>query len=83
MQESIGLDRPAKYRIEVRGRLNESWSDWFGGMTIGVERTSDGSAVSVMTGVIHDQAALHGLLRRIQDLGLPLIRVERMADEPE
>ncbi|MCP4750753.1 MAG: hypothetical protein GY866_07665 [Proteobacteria bacterium] len=59
--------------MEVRGKLGNQWSDWFEGMAV----TSEG-AVTVITGEIPDQPALHGLLVRIRDLGLPLISVERI-----
>ena len=59
------------YEIRVRGHLGEQWADWFDGMTI--EREADGT--SRLTGSLADQAALHGLLRKVRDLGLPLISV--------
>jgi hypothetical protein len=68
------LVRPAGYQIQVPGELDESWSDWVAGMTITVEREGDGPPVTILTGKL-DQAALHGLLRRLYDLGLPLISV--------
>jgi hypothetical protein len=68
------LDRPATYEIKVPGHLDESWSDWIGGMTIAVESEGDGPPITVLTGKI-DQAALQGLLRRLYSLGLPLISV--------
>ena len=68
------LDRPATYQIKVPGELDESWSDWAGGMTIAVESEGDGPPVTTLTGIL-DQAALQGLLRRLYALGLPLISV--------
>ncbi|MFC1976164.1 hypothetical protein ACFLXQ_07180 [Chloroflexota bacterium] len=68
------LDRPATYQIKVPGELDESWSDWAGGMTITVESEGDGPPVTTLTGTV-DQAALQGLLRRLYSLGLPLISV--------
>jgi len=56
------------------GHLDESWSDWAGGMTITVEHGGDGRPVTILTGIM-DQAALHGLLRQLYSLGLPLILV--------
>jgi hypothetical protein len=67
-------DRPATYQIRVPGELDESWSDWTGGMTITVESEGDGPSVTTLTGTI-DQAALQSLLRRLYSLGLPLISV--------
>jgi len=63
----------AVYQIKVRGKLGSNWSDWFDGISIKAE-----GAVTTITGDIPDQSALHGLLARIRDLGLPLISVERI-----
>jgi len=68
----LTLSRPATYQIKVPGHLDESSTDWVGRMTLMVE--SDGSPVTTFTGFV-DQAALHGLLRRLYSLGLPLISV--------
>ena len=73
-KQRLTLDRPTTYRIKVPGELDESWSDWAGGMTIRVECEGDGSPVTTFTGSV-DQAALQGLLRRLYSLGLPLISV--------
>jgi hypothetical protein len=64
---------PADYQIKVNGNLGSQWSDWFEGMTIESE-----NAVTTMTGKVLDQSALHGLLVRVRDLGLPLISVKRI-----
>ena len=61
-------DRSATYQIRVPGELDESWSDWTGGMTITVESEGDGPSVTTLTGTI-DQAALQSLLRRLYSLG--------------
>jgi hypothetical protein len=68
------LDRPTTYQIRVPGELDESWSDWVAGMTITVEREGEDPPVTILTGTV-DQAALHGVLRRLYSLGLPLISV--------
>ena len=70
----LSLDRPATSQIQVPGELDESWSDWAGGMTITVESEGDGPPITILTGTL-DQAALQGLLRRLYSLGLPLISV--------
>jgi hypothetical protein len=70
----LTLDRPVTYEIKVPGQIDESWSDWTGGMTIVVESAGDGRPVTTLTGAM-DQAALQGLLRRLYSLGLPLISV--------
>lgn len=66
------------YRIKVRGRLKESWSDWFNGMTIEARLEADGAQVTTLTGLVRDQTALHGLLDKIRDLGLPLLSLEQV-----
>ncbi len=66
----------AIYLIKVRGRLGSRWSDWFGGMKV----ESEGE-MTILTGEISDQPALHALLIRIRDLGLPLISVKRVESE--
>ena len=78
-RQKLTLDRPATYQIKVPGELDESWSDWAGGMTITVESAGDSSPVTTLTGTIADQAALQGLLRRLYALGLPLISVHCVA----
>ena len=68
-----GDDRPedARYEIRLRGRLETRWAAWFDGMTLSHER--DGS--TVLSGPVVDQAALHGLLQKVRDIGLPLVSV--------
>lgn len=63
-----------KYEIRLQGHLGSEWSDWFDGFHI---TTSEGGQ-TVLTGSAPDQAALHGLLSRIRDIGLPLIAVRRL-----
>jgi hypothetical protein len=63
--------------IRVRGHLHDRWADWFGGMTIVLEENGD----TTMTGPIVDQAALHGLLKKVRDLGMPLLSVNRVLDD--
>ena len=75
VKQKLTLDQPATYQIKVSGHLDESWSEWAGGMTITVENRDDGPSVTTLTGIVADQAALHGLLRRLYSLGLPLISV--------
>jgi len=74
VKQKLTLDQPATYQITVQGHLDESWSDWAGGMTITVEGEGDSPPVTTLTGTV-DQAALQGLLRRLYSLGLPLISV--------
>ncbi len=67
---------PAYYQIKVKGRLGSQWSDWFEGMTITSEE-----GVTTLAGKVADQAALHGLLIRVGDLGVTLISVIRVESE--
>ena len=75
------LDQPAVYQILVGGRLDNSWTEWFDGMVIAASQDEQGFSVTTLTGLVVDQVALHGLLVRIRDLGLPLLRVERMENK--
>jgi hypothetical protein len=74
----LGLDQPTAYRIVVEGRLDESWSEWFGGLEISVESSGSAWARTTLHGIVSDQAGLHGILERIRDLGLPLVSVARI-----
>ena len=74
VKQELTLDQPATYQIQVPGELDESWSDWLAGMTMAVESEGEDPPVTTLTGTV-DQAALHGLLRRLYSLGLPLISV--------
>ena len=76
-ERKLTLDRPTTYQIRVPGELDESWIDWIQGMAIAVESEGQGPPVTVLTGTV-DQAALHGVLRRLYSLGLPLISVHRI-----
>ena len=59
------------YQIRIKGHLGRQWTDWFGGMSITLEDDGD----TLVTGPLVDQAALHGLLKKVRDLGIPLISV--------
>ncbi len=74
--EKLRLDQPARYIIEVQGRLAQDWSDHFSGMELEVINTPSGSPITRLSGVLPDQPALHGLLQQIRDYNLPLLRVE-------
>lgn len=76
IQRKPNLDSPGTYRIRVPGRLDERLSDWAEGMTVAVEQEGDGFPITTLTGRLVDQAALHGLLRRLYAVGLPLIEVK-------
>ncbi|HEX2756385.1 MAG TPA: hypothetical protein VHM48_13025 [Candidatus Limnocylindrales bacterium] len=75
-------DRPeaGRYEIRLTGHLDAHWTTWFDGLS--VSREVDGT--TVISGPIADQSALHGVLQRVRDLGLPLVSVIRMKpDQPE
>jgi hypothetical protein len=72
------LDQPVTYQIQIQGRLDTSWSDWFDGLAVAVVDGASGIPVTTLTGPVKDQAALHGLLTRIRDLGLTLLLVQRL-----
>jgi hypothetical protein len=65
---------PAYYELRVQGILDGRWSAWFGGLRV----TSDQAGQTTIAGPVADQAALHGLLAKIRDLGLPLLEVRRL-----
>jgi hypothetical protein len=79
---TLSLHRPATYQIKVPGHLDESWSDWLGGVTVAIEGEGEGPPVTTLTGNL-DQAALHGLLRHLYSLGLPLLLVACLPGDPE
>ena len=64
-------DRPMVYQIRIKGHLDSQWTDWFDGLTITLEDNGD----TLLAGSVADQAALHGLLKKVRDLGLPLVSV--------
>jgi hypothetical protein len=66
------------YQIRLRGHLGRHWTAWFEGLTITLEANGD----SLLTGPVVDQAALHGLLTKVRDLGLPLISVIEIERQP-
>lgn len=70
-EASNGYETPELYEIRLKGHLNDRWADWFEGFSFTLE--SDGT--TILSGAVADQAALHGLLRKVRDLGLPLISV--------
>ncbi len=67
-------DEPGLYEIRIKGHLDDRWADWFEGLTITLEDNGE----TLLTGPVVDQSALHGLLKKVRDLGLPLVSVMRV-----
>jgi hypothetical protein len=67
------------YEIRLKGRLDARWAVWFDGLNL----THEGTSITVIHGRVADQAALHGLLNKVRDLGLPLVSVARVGKEEE
>lgn len=68
--------RPMIYQIRIKGHLGRHWSDWFEGLTITLEDNGE----TLLTGLVLDQAALYGLLRKVRNAGMPLISVVCTSD---
>ena len=62
---------PGRYQIRIKGHLDDRWADWFEGLTL----TREDNGETLLTGPVVDQSALHGLLKKVRDLGMPLISV--------
>lgn len=73
-ESSSNLDQPVWYQIRLQGHLDPQWAEWFDGLTI----TLAPNGVTLLTGPVVDQAALHGLLKKVRDLGMPLLSVMRV-----
>ena len=70
--------QPMVYQIRIKGHLGCEWTDWFEGLTITLEEDGD----TLLTGPVIDQAALHGLLKKVRDLGMPLVSVSPVEPGP-
>jgi hypothetical protein len=83
LEPKTNSDQPVVYQIRIKGHLGRQWTDWFEGLTITLEE--DGN--TLLTGPVIDQAALHGLLKKVRDLGMPLVSVSPVesghADTPD
>ena len=69
---------PGFYEIRIKGHLDDRWTNWFGGLTITLEEGGE----TLLTGPVIDQAALHGLLKKVRDLGMPLVSVSSVEPGP-
>lgn len=76
MTKESGLRQPTIYQIKIKGYLDSEWSDWFEGLA--VMQTEGGD--TLLTGPVVDDAALHGLLKKVRDLGMPLISVNQIEE---
>jgi len=74
LNPKVSSTQPIVYQIRVKGHLDDRWSDWFDGLTITLEADGD----TLLTGSVVDQCALYGLLKKVHDLGLPLISVNKV-----
>lgn len=74
LEPKTEANQPVVYQIRLKGHLGSQWTDWFGGMNITLEEDGD----TLLTGRVIDQAALHGLLRKVRDLGLTLVSVSQV-----
>jgi hypothetical protein len=69
---------PHRYEIRLKGHLDRRWADWFEGLTI----TALDNGETLLSGPVVDQAALHGVLKKVRDLGMPLLSVMRVEPNP-
>jgi hypothetical protein len=76
---NTGSHAPGRYEIRLQGHLGARWAAWFDGLAL----THESDGTTVIRGPVTDQAALHGLLTRVRDLGLPLIAVTQLEPESE
>src|SRR5216683_5634966 len=74
INSEIDPGQPLVYQIRIKGHLGREWTDWFGGLTLTLEDNGE----TLLTGPVVDQAALHGVLRKVRDLGMPLLSVIRV-----
>jgi hypothetical protein len=71
LEPETASGQPMIYQIRVKSHLGSDWTDWFEGLTITLEDDGD----MLLTGPVVDQAALHGLLKKVRDLGIPLVSI--------
>ena len=73
-ETKTGSSQSLVYQIRIEGHLGQQWIDWFDGLAITLEEDGD----TLLTGPVIDQAALHGLLKKVRDLGMSLISISRV-----
>jgi len=74
VDSQLNSSQPTIYQIRIKGHLGHQWTDWFGQLTITLEDNGE----TLLAGPVVDQAALHGLLKKVRDLGMPLLSVVRV-----
>lgn len=72
-------NRPIVYQIRIKGHLSQQWMNWFEGLTVTLEE--DGN--TLLSGPVVDQSALHGILKKVRDLGMPLLSVNAIGPNPK
>ena len=78
MSEKSAVDESGRYEIRLKGHLDNRWATWFDGLTL----TTNSDGTTTIHGIVVDQSALHGLLQKVRDIGLPLISVTRVEPMP-
>jgi hypothetical protein len=71
LEPQTDAGQPMTFQIRIRGQLDSGWADWFGELTVTLQEDGD----TLLTGPVADQAALHGLLKKVRDLGMSLVSV--------
>lgn len=79
MSRTSDSNQPAVYEIRIAGHLPPQWSDWFEGLTV----TQEPDGTTLLSGLVVDQAALYGLLKKVRDTGLTLIAINQIPSEQE
>jgi len=79
VEKTINFNSPAVYCIRLQENLEPDWEGWFGDLAV----TQEADGGTLLTGMVADQAALHGLIRKIRDLGLTLVSLQRMESQPD
>ena len=80
MSEISTANEAGRYEIRLKGHLDNRWAIWFDGMTL----TTNSEGTTTLDGIVVDQSALHGLLQKVRDAGMPLVSVTRIEhDQPD
>jgi hypothetical protein len=74
----MNAGQPIVYQFRIKGQLGSEWTDWFAGLTL----TPVDNGETLLTGPVLDQAALHGVLKKVRDLGMPLLSVNLVQPDP-